>query len=213
MYGCACCPSQICRFLPSIGNYIYRVSNDAVWVNLYIGNQASVKYGKKDMTLTQETNYPWEGAVKITIGTKSPVNAEMRLRIPGWCKSYTIKVNGAEVKPQIESGYAELPGKWSDGDAIELNMDMPVEVVAADPRTKEDEGMRAIQRGPIVYCIEEADNKDGFDDLKISLKTLILLQPSRKTFLMVSSLLTPRSAIRRSNIFLTTPGITGRRVK
>lgn len=167
-YGCACCPSQICRFLPSIGNYIYGVSNDAVWVNLYIGNQASVKYGKKDMTLIQETNYPWEGAVKITIGTKSPVNAEMRLRIPGWCKSYTIKVNGAEVKPQIESGYAVLPGKWSDGDAIELNMDMPVEVVAADPRTKEDEGMRAIQRGPIVYCIEEADNKDGFDDLKIS---------------------------------------------
>ena len=167
-YGCACCPSQICRFLPSIGNYIYGVSNDAVWVNLYIGNQASVKYGNKDMTLTQETNYPWEGAVKITIGTKSPVNAEMRLRIPGWCKSYTIKVNGAEVKPQIESGYAVLPGKWSDGDAIELNMDMPVEVVAADPRTKEDEGMRAIQRGPIVYCIEEADNKDGFDDLKIS---------------------------------------------
>ena len=72
------------------------------------------------------------------------------------------------MKPQIESGYAVLPGKWSDGDAIELNMDMPVEVVAADPRTKEDEGMRAIQRGPIVYCIEEADNKDGFDDLKIS---------------------------------------------
>ena len=167
-YGCACCPSQICRFLPSIGNYIYGVSNDAVWVNLYIGNQASVKYGKKDLTLTQETNYPWEGAVKITIGAKSPVNVEMRLRIPGWCKSYTVKVNGAEVKPQIESGYAVLPGKWSDGDAIELNMDMPVEVVAADPRTKEDEGMRAIQRGPIVYCIEEADNKDGFDDLKIS---------------------------------------------
>lgn len=167
-YGCACCPSQICRFLPSIGNYIYGVSNDEVWVNLYIGSQASVKYGKKDLTLTQETNYPWEGAVKITIGAKSPVNAEMRLRIPGWCKSYTVKVNGAEVKPLVESGYAVLPGKWSDGDAIELNMDMPVEVVAADPRTKEDEGMRAIQRGPIVYCIEEADNKDGFDDLKIS---------------------------------------------
>lgn len=167
-YGCACCPSQICRFLPSIGNYIYGVSNDEVWVNLYIGSQASVKYGKKDLTLTQETNYPWEGAVKITIGAKSPVNAEMRLRIPGWCKSYTVKVNGAEVKPLVESGYAVLPGKWSDGDAIELNMDMPVEVVAADPRTKEDEGMRAIQRGPIVYCIEEVDNRDGFDALKIS---------------------------------------------
>lgn len=167
-YGCACCPSQICRFLPSIGNYIYGVSDDAIWVNLYIGDKADVRFGGKNLTLTQETRYPWEGAVKLTVGTRSAVKADMRLRIPGWCKSYVIKVNGAEVNPEIESGYAVLPGRWKDGDVIELDMDMPVELVAADPRTKEDEGMRAVQRGPLVYCIEEVDNKDGFDELAIS---------------------------------------------
>ena len=167
-YGCACCPSQICRFLPSIGNYIYGVSDNAIWVNLYIGNQSTVKYGNKELTLAQETNYPWEGAVKLTVGTKSAVNAEIRLRIPGWCKSYSIKVNGTEATPSVEAGYAVLPGKWKDGDVIELNMDMSVQVVAADPRTKEDEGMRAIQRGPLVYCIEEVDNPDDFDGLVIS---------------------------------------------
>ena len=167
-YGCACCPSQICRFLPSIGNYIYGVSDNAIWVNLYIGNQSTVKYGNKELTLAQETNYPWEGAVKLTVGTKSAVNAEIRLRIPGWCKSYSIKVNGTEATPSVEAGYAVLPGKWKDDDVIELNMDMSVQVVAADPRTKEDEGMRAIQRGPLVYCIEEVDNPDDFDGLAIS---------------------------------------------
>ena len=167
-YGCACCPSQICRFLPSIGNYIYGVSDNAIWVNLYIGNQSTVKYGNKELTLAQETNYPWEGAVKLTVGTKSAVNAEIRLRIPGWCKSYSIKVNGTDATPSVEAGYAVLPGKWKDGDVIELNMDMSVQVVAADPRTKEDEGMRAIQRGPLVYCIEEVDNPDDFDGLVIS---------------------------------------------
>lgn len=167
-YGCACCPSQICRFLPSIGNYIYGVSDDAIWVNLYIGDKADVRFGGKNLTLTQETRYPWEGAVKLTVGTRSAVKADMRLRIPGWCKSYVIKVNGAEVNPEIESGYAVLPGRWKDGDVIELDMDMPVELVAADPRTKEDGGMRAVQRGPLVYCIEEVDNKDGFDELAIS---------------------------------------------
>ena len=135
-YGCACCPSQICRFLPSIGNYIYGTSGDAVWVNLYIGGEADVEKG---LTLTQETRYPWEGDVKITVGGKL--------------------------------GYAVLDRKWKDGDEIELSMNMPVEVIAADPRVKEDEGLRAIQRGPLVYCMEEADNPKGFDELNISPST------------------------------------------
>jgi len=169
-YGCACCPSQICRFLPSIGNYIYGVSENAVWVNLYIGNKADVKVGRKTMTLSQETEYPWDGKVKITVGTESPVSAEIRLRLPEWCdRSYTISVNGKSLaKHRFEKGYIVLPGKWSDGDVIEFNMDMPVKVVAADPRVKNNEGMRAVQRGPIVYCIEEVDNPEGFDELTIS---------------------------------------------
>ena len=167
-YGCACCPSQICRFLPSIGNYIYGVSDGALWMNLYMGNSASVKVGGKDLTVTQETKYPWEGAVRLTLGLKGSVKTQLRLRIPGWCKGYTVSVNGKAVQPAVEKGYAVLDGKWKDGDVVDLALDMPVEVVAADPRVKEDVGKRAIQRGPLVYCLEEVDNPEGFDAITLS---------------------------------------------
>ena len=161
-YGCACCPSQICRFLPSIGNYVYGVSDKAVWVNLYMGSQADLGEG---ITLTQETAYPREGAVSLTLSLERRLRKELRLRIPAWCKSYALSVNGQAVQAAVENGYAVLEGPWKDGDRIRLNLDMPVEVVAADPRVKENEGLRAIQRGPLVYCLEESDNPEGFDSL------------------------------------------------
>ncbi len=155
-YGCACCPSQICRFLPSIGNYIYGLSDDALWVNLFISGNAEVPVGRKTVRISQDSRYPWQGRVKITISDK--LNREVRVRIPGWCRAWSMNVNGADVKPSVEKGYAVLGNKWQAGDVIELDMDMPVEPVAADPRTREDEGMRAIMRGPLVYCIEGIDN-------------------------------------------------------
>ena len=167
-YGCACCPSQICRFLPSIGNYIYGVSDEALWVNLYMGNTASMKVGGKEITVTQETKYPWEGAVRLTLGLKGSVKTQVRLRIPGWCGQYAVSVNGKAVEPAVEKGYAVLDGKWKDGDVIDLALDMPVEVVEADPRVKEDVGKRAVQRGPLVYCIEEADNQTDFDAITLN---------------------------------------------
>ena len=166
-YGCACCPSQICRFLPSIGNYIYGTSKDGVWINLYMGNRAAMKIGRKSLTIKQETNYPWEGAVALTVGTSRPVRTAMRLRIPDWCADWTLAVNGEPVQAPVEKGYAVLDRKWKDGDRIELHLDMPARLVAADPRTQEDEGCRAVQRGPLVYCLEEVDNPEDFDDLRL----------------------------------------------
>lgn len=157
-YGCACCPSQVSRFVPSIGSYIYGTSAGALWVNLYIGNTTEF--------LTQETDYPWDGHVKLTVN--SPLKKEIRLRIPDWCKSYTVAVNGEAQSPAIEKGYAVIGRDWKKGDAISLAFDMPVEVVAADPRVKENTGKRAIQRGPLVYCMEETDNKDLFNSISLS---------------------------------------------
>ncbi|MDR0393858.1 MAG: glycoside hydrolase family 127 protein, partial [Tannerella sp.] len=121
-YGCACCPSQTSRFLPSIGNYIYGVSSDAVWVNLYIGNTAEVKVGDHTIVLHQETGYPWEGDVKVTIqAMDAPLKKEMRLRIPGWCKYYTVAVNGEKAALQaMEKGYVVLDREWKAGDEITL---------------------------------------------------------------------------------------------
>ena len=167
-YGCACCPSQICRFLPSIGNYIYGVSDDAVWVHLYIGNTAQVKAGRKSITLSQQTRYPWDGAVTLKVGTKSPVHKQLRMRIPGWCKSWTLRVNGEALEPALDKGYAVIDRTWRDGDEVSLDMDMVATLVAADPRVKEDEGYRALQRGPLVYCIEEVDNPEDFGSLAVS---------------------------------------------
>jgi DUF1680 family protein len=102
------------------------------------------------------------------VGLKGSIKTQIRLRVPGWCKDYTLAVNGEAFDAPVEKGYAVVDRKWNDGDKIEINFDMPVEVVAADPRVKEDVGMRAVQRGPLVYCIEEADNKDDFDGLRIA---------------------------------------------
>ena len=149
-YGCACCPSQLSRFLPSIGNYIYASSDDALWVNLYIGNTGQIRIGETDILLTQETDYPWDGSVKLTISTSQPLEKEIRLRIPNWCKTYDLSINGKRINVSEKKGYAVIKD-WKSQDVIALDMDMPVEIVAADPHVKENFGKRAIQRGPLVY--------------------------------------------------------------
>ncbi|WP_455632054.1 glycoside hydrolase family 127 protein [Parabacteroides sp.] len=169
-YGCACCPSQLSRFLPSIGNYIYASSNDALWVNLYIGNTGQIRIGETDILLTQETDYPWDGSVKLTISTSQPLEKEIRLRIPDWCKTYDLSINGKRINVPKEKGYAVIKD-WKSQDVIALDMDMPVEIVAADPHVKENIGKRAIQRGPLVYCMEEIDNPEYFDQIQLSPST------------------------------------------
>ena len=169
-YGCACCPSQLSRFLPSIGNYIYASSDDALWVNLYIGNTGQIRIGETDILLTQETDYPWDGSVKLTISTSQPLEKEIRLRIPNWCKTYDLGINGKRINVSEEKGYAVIKD-WKSQDVIALDMDMPVEIVAADPHAKENFGKRAIQRGPLVYCMEEIDNPVYFDQIQLSPST------------------------------------------
>ena len=169
-YGCACCPSQLSRFLPSIGNYIYAASDDALWVNLYIGNTGQIRIGETDILLTQETDYPWDGSVKLTISTSQPLEKEIRLRIPNWCKTYDLSINGKRINVSEEKGYAVIKD-WKSQDVIALDMDMPVEIVAADPHVKENFGKRAIQRGPLVYCMEEIDNPVYFDQIQLSPST------------------------------------------
>ena len=169
-YGCACCPSQLSRFLPSIGNYIYASSDDALWVNLYIGNTGQIRIGETDILLTQETDYPWDGSVKLTISTSQPLEKEIRLRIPDWCKTYDLSINGKRINVSEKKGYAVIKD-WKSQDVIALDMDMPVEIVAADPHVKENFGKRAIQRGPLVYCMEEIDNPEYFDQIQLSPST------------------------------------------
>ena len=178
-YGCACCPSQICRFLPSIGNYIYGVSDDAIWVNLFIGGTADLGNGVK---LSLKTIYPLQGNVKIDVSTKAPLDKQIRIRIPGWCKDWSLMVNDEVMRPAVDKGYAVLDRTWSNGDQILLELALVPEMVQADPNVKQDLEKRAVQRGPLVYCLEEVDNPEGFDSLKFGANTVFDTVYDRRLF-------------------------------
>ena len=165
-FGCACCPSNICRFLASLGNYIYAANDTALYINLYIGNQASFPIGKENISVSMTTEYPWEGNTNIVFQSK--MHKSLMLRIPDWCKQYRITINGTPAEVPIVKGYACIKRCWQKGDSVNIEMDMPIEVVAADPRVKADIGRRAIQRGPIVYCAEQIDNATDIDSLTLS---------------------------------------------
>jgi DUF1680 family protein len=171
-YGTACCPSQISRFLPSIGNYIYAVTSNSIVLNLFIQSETTVNVNSTEVQVKQTTDYPWDGVVKIGVSPQKEKNFRLQIRKPEWCKSYSVKINGIaqETKEEIQSQYLIIERKWNKGDEVIFNMDMPVEMVKADPRVKANAGKCAIQRGPLVYCMEEIDNPD-FDIIKISSNT------------------------------------------
>jgi len=166
-YGCACCPSNVCRFIPSVGSYIYGTSADAIWVNLYVGSEAGFEVGGRKVNVKMETGYPWDGGAALTLNTA--FKGKVRMRVPGWCRKFSISVNGEEIKDcPMDRGYAVVERKWKKGDVVAIDMDMPVEIVAADPRVKADEGLHAVQRGPIVYCAEQIDNESDFENITLS---------------------------------------------
>lgn len=179
-FGCACCPSNICRFIPSLPGYIYASKQDKLYVNLFMGNTMETKVNGKAVTLKQETNYPSDGDVKLTI-VKGSGNFDLNIRIPGWVRGevvpsdlysfvdgkhldYCIKVNGKEVinsnvkDNALTDGYAVLNRKWKKGDVIEIHFDMEPRLVKANDKVVDDRGRLAVERGPLVYCAEWPDN-------------------------------------------------------
>lgn len=174
-FGCACCPSNICRFIPSLPGYVYAVKDKQVYVNLFMGNEAELKVGGKKVILHQETRYPWDGHIAFTVDKNAAGTFAMKIRIPGWVRNqvvpsdlytysdgkrpgYSVKVNGEEVNSTLEQGYFILERKWKKGDRIELQLDMEVRTVKANGKVEADRGRMAVERGPIVYCAEWPDN-------------------------------------------------------
>jgi DUF1680 family protein len=165
-FSCACCPSNVVRFIPSVPGYVYAVGKNGVYVNLYVAGSGKVKLGDGEVKLTQETQYPWDGKVKLTVEPGSQKDFAINLRVPGWCRGAKVKVRGSAVEqPQIDRGYLPLSGAWQSGDVIELNLPMEVERIEAHPRVKADAGRVALQRGPVVYCFEGVDNGGRAHDI------------------------------------------------
>ena len=155
-FPCSCCPPNLARTLESIAGYAYSAGGRSVNVHLYIGGDLNVDLGGQKAGLKITTNYPWSGAVAVD--ATGAGDYALKLRKPGWCAGYSVVRNGQVVTPVVEKGYITLPGPWNEGDRVELEFDMPVQLVRADPRVRQDIGKLAVTRGPLVYCLEEADN-------------------------------------------------------
>lgn len=174
-FGCACCPSNICRFIPSVPGYIYATHNSDLYVNLFIANNSEIKVNGKSVSLKQSANYPWTGDVSLEVTPKSKLNFNLKIRIPGWVQGavvpgnlysyadkktlgYIIKVNSQVVESTIDKGYFTISRIWTKGDKVEIHFDMEPRIVKAYPAVEADRGKVAVERGPLVYCAEWSDN-------------------------------------------------------
>ena len=174
-FGTACCPSNIARLVESLGNYIYAQSADALWVNLFVGSTASIKLPKGTVQLQQQTDYPWNGNVQLTVTPDRNQKFALQLRIPGWAQNepvpgttyryadndtarFTLLVNNKPATFTMQGGYAVINREWKKGDAVALNLPMPVRRVRAIDSIRQDNNRVAFQRGPLVYCFEHPDN-------------------------------------------------------
>jgi uncharacterized protein len=160
-FDCPCCPPNISRLVTSLGQYIYTSNDDEIYTHLYLSNRAVFGSGTDKLIIEQTSNYPWEGNIRIKFTAENPVSRTLALRIPQWCGGeYQLRLNGKDIRPEavLENGYAKIAKTWSDGDEIELVLPLEVQRVYAHPQVRYNGGKVALQRGPIIYCVEEADN-------------------------------------------------------
>lgn len=158
-FECPCCPPNVGRILASLGNYLYSTSADGLWVHFYAQNSARMVVAGQSVQVRLASNYPWDGSIRLTLEVEAPQEFAVSLRIPGWCDSWTVKVNGAAAQTVAAgSGYVALRRTWHSGDVVALELEMPVQAVYANPNVRQMQGRVALQRGPIVYCLEGADN-------------------------------------------------------
>jgi DUF1680 family protein len=169
-FGCSCCPPNVARLIASLGQYIYSTNDETIYTHLYIGSEVEVQFNKQTIKLHQETNYPWDGDVKITISLKEETSCTLALRIPDWCTGkFDIHINGKKLTgaPTLVHGYLRLERAWSNGDTIELNLAMEIQYLESNPRVRVNAGKSAIQRGPLVYCLEEVDNGQPLSSMSL----------------------------------------------
>lgn len=191
-FGCACCPSNISRFIPSLPGYVYAVKDKDVYVNLFMGNTSTLQVNGQPVTLKQETAYPYSGNVKLTV-EQAALPFTLKVRIPGWTRNeampsdlytfadqkqstWSVKVNGEEVKADLQQGYCSISRDWKAGDVVDLGFDLQPRLVKANDQVEADRGLVAVQCGPIVYCVESPDNAKPIDSISINQQTQLKVE-------------------------------------
>ncbi|MDR3193385.1 MAG: glycoside hydrolase family 127 protein [Treponema sp.] len=157
-FGCACCPPNLARIISSLGSYVHSVGADTVYTHLYLGSEARLSPAWGSLTIKVETRYPWEGQVDISLALREKAAFTYGLRVPSWCRSFSLKLNGGEAPYTLRDGYALIKREWRDGDKLSLSLDMPASLMEANPHVRNNRGKLALMRGPLVYCLEERDN-------------------------------------------------------
>ena len=166
-FGTSCCPPNIARLIASLGQYVYSQHERELFVHVYVQGTASLQLEGLPVRITQATQYPWEDTIHLQISPEHANEFTLAVRIPGWCRVAKVAVNGEEIPlaPITEKGYARITRTWEPGDVVELTFPMPVERIEANPKVRMDAGKIALQRGPIVYCLEETDNGPDLNDI------------------------------------------------
>ena len=182
-FDCSCCPSNLIRFIPYLPNIIYATQGNSLYINLFMSNKASIPVKGKKVEIRQETSYPWNGNISISVKPEKPQNFTLKIRIPGWVRNevapgelysyintptddpFRILLNGSAIPCGLENGYVEISREWKENDLIELSFSMKVRLTVADEKVKDVQGQASIEYGPLVYCAEEIDNKTVFDQI------------------------------------------------
>lgn len=176
-FGCACCPGNITRFMASVPYYMYATQSSDIYVNLYIQSEADIETNGNRVKLEQITDYPWNGRISLKVNPEKEQEFALHLRIPGWAQEspvptdlysftskapqYTITINGKKARTLIAEGYATLVNSWKAGDVIEIDFPMEVRRIRANDHVADDKGKLAIERGPIMFCLEGKDQADS----------------------------------------------------
>ena len=211
-FGCACCPSNICRFIPSVPGYIYAVHNSDVYINLFMSNHSDLKVNGKIVELNQSTNYPWTGDVNLEVSPKSKQDFTLKIRVPGWVQNevvpgnlysytdkktlgYTVKVNGKVVTSTIEKGYFSINRTWKKGDKVEVHFDMEARTVKANPAVEADRGKIAVERGPVVYCAEWPDNDFNIFSIILNKKPVFKVETKKDLLYGINTIQTDAQSL------------------
>jgi len=177
--GCGCCPPNVARFIASVGQYVYSIggAGPEIYVNLYAENKTKIDLNGNSVQISQVTNYPWDGRVKIVLDPAKEGEFSVKLRMPAWCKNPELKLNGVKYTGATAKGYTDIKRVWKKEDEIEVIFPMPVELYSAHPSIPDNINKFAVMRGPVLYCVEEADNGKELHRLLIDKKTQFEIIP------------------------------------
>jgi DUF1680 family protein len=176
-FPCACCPPNIARAVFSVGRFVGGASQDGVWINIPFSCKVQTAVQAVPLTFEVESNYPWDGSVCIRLEPASATRFALRIRKPAWANEAEVSFNGTVADFRVEGGYLVLERQWQAGDQVEVLLPMETSWVQADPRVWDTLGRTALKRGPLVYCVEEADLNAPVEAFAVDTTTTPMLEP------------------------------------